>query len=560
MLAFASSAQAAATNVEVADYSFTPPSPIISPGDQIHWTLVEGSHTVTSDAGLFDSGSLSDTGYDRVFSTPGSFAYRCAVHPQQMQGTITVRGITGRVVADSDVSNDVSNVDNALANVTVHLYDATDYAQNSAAAVPVDSAQTDSTGRYIFDNSKLPQFGFATLVVDPRAGFDTPDPITQIPMSADTVNVQRDFLFKGTGSVSGTVWNDVNGNGAHDSPEVGKPGVTVGLNGKRSTTTDGSGNYLFASAVPGAGTVNVIAPSGFGAVGSATRPIDLTGPGYTATGQDFFLDELPASIGGVVRDDPNANAVADAGEGTVAGVTLGLDTNGDQVADVTTTSGADGSYRFSNLDPRPLPPLYRVTPTIPDGYENTGAGAIETGVGAGQDATVSSFFIRTLPPFITTDPSESGDLTVDLIADGTRATGGDDLLNGTAKADRIFGLGGDDVLFGFGGNDLLDGGAGSDNLDGGKGNDTLKGQRGNDSLTGGDGDDVLIGGPGKDKLSGGKGNDKLTGNGGKDSLVGGPGNDTINAKDGVVEVVKCGPGKDKVKADKKDKLSGCESK
>jgi Ca2+-binding RTX toxin-like protein len=71
---------------------------------------------------------------------------------------------------------------------------------------------------------------------------------------------------------------------------------------------------------------------------------------------------------------------------------------------------------------------------------------------------------------------------------------------------------------------------------------------------------VLIGGPGNDRLNGGTGNDTLIGNGGKDSLVGGPGNDAINARDGVRELVKCGPGKDRVKADKKDRLSGCEKK
>jgi hypothetical protein len=47
---------------------------------------------------------------------------------------------------------------------------------------------------------------------------------------------------------------------------------------------------------------------------------------------------------------------------------------------------------------------------------------------------------------------------------------------------------------------------------------------------------------------------------GKDKLNGGPGNDTITSKDGIAESVNCGSGRDKVKADKKDKLKGCESR
>jgi Ca2+-binding RTX toxin-like protein len=254
----------------------------------------------------------------------------------------------------------------------------------------------------------------------------------------------------------------------------------------------------------------------------------------------------PGSISGSVRDDPNGNGAVDDGEAALGGVTVGYDTNGDQALDVTTTTAGDGSYSFMGLQPG----SYKIVLVVPDGYDNTGPAAIEIDLAAGQNASFSPFFIRQSAP----------DLSVDLVADDNKPTGGDDLLKGTANADTIFGLGGNDVLLGMGGNDLLDGGSGDDSLDGGPGKDKLKGQKGDDTLTGGPGDDVLIGGPGKDKLNGGKGNDSLTGNGGKDSLVGGPGNDVINARDGVAELVKCGPGKDRVKADKKDRLSGCETK
>jgi Ca2+-binding RTX toxin-like protein len=254
----------------------------------------------------------------------------------------------------------------------------------------------------------------------------------------------------------------------------------------------------------------------------------------------------PGSISGSVRDDPNGNAATDSGELGLGGATVGFDTNGDQALDVTTTTADDGSYSFTGLQPG----TYRIVLVVPDGYDNTGPAAIEIALASGQDAALPPFYIRKSGP----------DIDVDLVADDGKPTGGDDLLTGTPQADTIFGLGGNDVLLGLGGNDALDGGPGDDSLDGGPGKDKLKGQKGDDTLTGGPGNDVLIGGPGKDKLNGGKGNDTLTGNGGKDSLVGGPGNDTINARDGVAEFVKCGSGRDKVRADKKDRLSSCETK
>src|SRR3954447_15349547 len=108
-----------------------------------------------------------------------------------------------------------------------------------------------------------------------------------------------------------------------------------------------------------------------------------------------------------------------------------------------------------------------------------------------------------------------------------------------------------DILVGTKAGDLIRGGSGNDKISGGAGDDCLFGQAGNDTLSGG---------AGKDKLDGGLGNDKLTGGKGNDTFNGGPGNDRINSKDGRAEKVNCGKGRDKVKADKKDKLKGCEKR
>ena len=87
---------------------------------------------------------------------------------------------------------------------------------------------------------------------------------------------------------------------------------------------------------------------------------------------------------------------------------------------------------------------------------------------------------------------------------------------------------------------------------------TLRGSSLGDLLSGLGGNDVLRGLGGADCLKGGKGNDLLIGGPGIDSFSGGPGSDRIQAKDGARESVDCGPGRDSVVADRKDRLRRCE--
>jgi Ca2+-binding RTX toxin-like protein len=69
-------------------------------------------------------------------------------------------------------------------------------------------------------------------------------------------------------------------------------------------------------------------------------------------------------------------------------------------------------------------------------------------------------------------------------------------LNGTRKADELFGKSGGDTIKGKGGNDLISGEGGDDKLFGGKGNDTILLDAGSDVARGGAGKDVFILGAG----------------------------------------------------------------
>ena len=76
--------------VSIANMAFSPPTLTISKGEIVTWTLTNGTHTVVSDAGSWQSGTLSTGGtFQYQFDTKGEFGYKCGIHPS-MTGIITV--------------------------------------------------------------------------------------------------------------------------------------------------------------------------------------------------------------------------------------------------------------------------------------------------------------------------------------------------------------------------------------------------------------------------------------------------------------------------------------
>ena len=117
---------------------------------------------------------------------------------------------------------------------------------------------------------------------------------------------------------------------------------------------------------------------------------------------------------------------------------------------------------------------------------------------------------------------------------------GIDILTGSPAGDRIVGRQDHDFLFGL------------------DGDDCIRGERGDDEIYGGAGNDRIDGGSGNDELKGGAGNDRIVGGRGRNRYAGEQGNDAIYSRNGRSEIVDCGPGRDRVKADRSDKLRRCE--
>ena len=168
------------------------------------------------------------------------------------------------------------------------------------------------------------------------------------------------------GSISGTVFDDANGNGVQDSGEAGIAGVTVYIDatnagvfktGDLETTTNSLGAYTLGGLAGGTYIVRQILPS--------DDKQDYPTLGYgnhitIAAGQTVsnanFGDQMPtvvlASITGTVFDDANGNGVQDSGELGIAGVSVYIDPNNAgvfKVGDLETTTNASGVYSFSGL-------------------------------------------------------------------------------------------------------------------------------------------------------------------------------------------------------------------
>ncbi|MBX5443331.1 MAG: hypothetical protein IRZ32_17620 [Solirubrobacteraceae bacterium] len=69
----------------------------------------------------------------------------------------------------------------------------------------------------------------------------------------------------------------------------------------------------------------------------------------------------------------------------------------------------------------------------------------------------------------------------------------------------------------------------------------------------------LVGSPGDDRLVGADGDDVIVGGRGTDAILGGGGNDRIEARDGVRDLIDCGPGlRDVAIVDRLDVVDDCE--
>jgi plastocyanin len=85
-------AAAANNTVNIVNMAFSPLTINVAAGTTVNWYNGDTmAHTVTADDASFDSGNIAVGGrYSKQFSTPGTYAYHCTIHPA-MKATVVVK-------------------------------------------------------------------------------------------------------------------------------------------------------------------------------------------------------------------------------------------------------------------------------------------------------------------------------------------------------------------------------------------------------------------------------------------------------------------------------------
>ncbi|MBC7247339.1 MAG: carboxypeptidase regulatory-like domain-containing protein [Actinobacteria bacterium] len=243
---------------------------------------------------------------------------------------------------------------------------------------------------------------------------------------------------------------DLDKDGKKDCGEGGMPGVTIKLNGGNPKTTGSDGTVCYDGLEAGWYTVSEVVPAGYRATTDTSYRVEITKNCYGSysiscttpscsynTVTVFFGNTPveppePGSISGHKYEDLDGDGVLDAGEPALEGVRIEL-WQGSTMVDWTTT-GADGSYFFGDLDPG----TYTVKEILTSEWVATNpadGSHDDIAVAEGQDITDLDFLNRLHEPVVCNDGIIEARVSVDSNCNG-KFDGGDTPLDGVTL--RLF--------------------------------------------------------------------------------------------------------------------------
>lgn len=238
------------------------------------------------------------------------------------------------------------------------------------------SAISDAMGDYtIFaapmgTNTLRESLGTSWLPTAPASGFY----VVTLPNGGHLDGYDFGIRERQDASIHGTVYVDRDHDGIQDAGEGGLPGITVYLDldnddvldddEPRVVTSDDlfytpfddeAGDYSFTHLTKGTYTIREIVPEDQHPTPETEREHTVTlEPGEDRDDVDCGNVYRPNEIHGVKFEDADGDHYRDAGESGLAGVTVYVDRDRDNVMDddeLRTVTAADGSYAFANLAP-----------------------------------------------------------------------------------------------------------------------------------------------------------------------------------------------------------------
>ncbi len=267
--------------------------------------------------------------------------------------------------------------DPGLDGWTVYL----DMNRNGAFDTDEPTATTDIDGVYVFPDLQIGEYEVIEIVPsgwETAPGFGDNYTVRVYSGATSTAPDFANFNLSTLvpGSISGNVWDDVNGNGIRDTVPSAEPGsagwtVFVDLNSNRladatepQAISVADGTYTINGVTPGTSTVVIQSRSGWHHTFpiSGTRTLSLKN-GENASGINFGEQQVrDKEFSGTVFVDSNHDGVRDAGEKGLSGIVVYLDLNNNSALDSgepTATTSDDkfftpavdeaGTYSFTHL-------------------------------------------------------------------------------------------------------------------------------------------------------------------------------------------------------------------
>jgi uncharacterized protein (DUF2141 family) len=377
-------------------------------GDISTTTSSTGAYSFTGlPAGTYHIREVVPSGYTQTSpgSTPTTVTLTAGQNATGDNFTDTANTVSSTASISGNIFQTVAGQTSDMSGVTVYL----DTNDNGSLNTGEPSTVTTTNGGFSFTGLAAGTYYLREVVPTNFKQTSPSSSPTKITLTSAQASTGDNFTNTATytpGSITGTVYNDKNGDGKLDNGEAGISGVEmyIDLNkdgtidsGDPTITTSSTGAYSFYNLAPGTYRVREVVPSG----DKLTDPAPAVGyfdiivqSNWQITGENWG-NVVPStgstgSISGTVYSDANKNGKLDSGEIGIPGVTVYLDLKNDgkdDTGDPVTTTSSTGTYTFAGL----APGNYTVREVLLSGDSFTTASSLVAVVASGKSVTGENF-------------------------------------------------------------------------------------------------------------------------------------------------------------------------